>query len=174
MSEWITASWSTLGWVVASTVGMYVATVATIRLAGRRTVAQLSAFDAVITIALGSIIAGTVLSPRPRLAQGVAALLTLLTLQVVVGWARRRHPAVRGALEFEPEVIVRDGTVDLPRGIFGSQLTDEELASRLRGQGTFDVGALALVVLEPDGTVSVVPADEADQPLVGRFQRTRG
>ena len=166
MSEWFTASWSTLGWVVATTTAMYAVTVAAVRIAGRRTVAQLSAFDAVVTIALGSIVAGTVLSPQASLAQGVAAVLTLLALQVLVAWTRRRVPALRRFLEFEPEVIVRDGALELPSGLLSSQLTDEELGSRLRRQGVFDVSDLALVVLEPDGRISIVPEGSQDRPLV--------
>lgn len=166
MSEWFTASWSTLGWVVASTVAMYAVTVAAVRVAGRRTVAQLSAFDAVVTIALGSIVAGTVLSPEPGLPQGVAAVLTLLALQVLVAWTRRRVPALRRYLEFEPELVVRDGALDLPAGLLGSQLTDEELGSRLRHQGVFEISDLAAVVLEPDGRISIVPKGSDDRPLV--------
>lgn len=166
MSEWFTASWSTLGWVVATTAAMYVVTVAAVRVAGRRTVAQLSAFDAVVTIALGSIVAGTVLSPEPSLAQGVAAVLTLLLLQVVVAWTRQRVPSLRRCLEFEPELVVRDGRPDLPSGLLTSQLTDEELGSKLRKHGVFDMGDLATVWLEPDGRISIVPRGSEDRPLV--------
>lgn len=165
MSEWFTASWSTLGWVVASTAAMYAITVAAVRVAGRRTVAQLSAFDAVVTIALGSIVAGTVLSPQPRLTQGVAAVLTLLTLQVLVAWTRQRVGPLRRYLEFEPELVVRDGTLELPSGLLSSQLTDEELGSRLRRQGVFDISDLAAVVLEPDGRISIVPKGSEHRPL---------
>ncbi len=55
MKEWFVASWDVVGFVVLSTVAMYLSVLIGVRIAGRRTLAQLSAFDAVVTIALGSI-----------------------------------------------------------------------------------------------------------------------
>lgn len=166
MSDWFGAGWSTVGWVVLTTMAMYAATVLSVRLAGRRTVAQLSAFDAVVTIAIGSIIAGTVLSPDPSLAQGVAALVTLLSLQVVVAALRLRSSRLSRLLEFEPEVVARDGVLHLPTALLSSQLTDQELGSLLRQRGIFDLRNVAVAVLEPDGSISVVRTSEPTGPLV--------
>ena len=166
MSEWFGATWSTLGWVVLTTASMFAVTVLGVRLAGRRTVAQLSAFDAVVTIAIGSVIAGTVLSPDPSLAQGVVALTTLLSLQVVVAALRRRSRRLRRILEFTPEVVARDGVLQLPTSLLSSQLTDEELGSLLRQRGVFDVRDIAVALLEPTGNISIVRISEPTGPLV--------
>jgi uncharacterized membrane protein YcaP (DUF421 family) len=155
MESWMGASWADLAFVVLGGVAMYVTTIVGVRLAGRRTIAQLSAFDLVITVALGSLVANTIASDDPSYAQGATALVTLLALQVAIGWSGRRIPALRRLLVFEPEVIVRDGTTRLPTGITTSQLTEEELDSRLRQQGVFDRSDLALVVLEPTGDLSI-------------------
>ncbi len=45
----------------------------------------------------------------------MAALLTLLVLQVCVAAARRRFPTIARLLEFDPRVVVRDGDVDLDK-----------------------------------------------------------
>jgi uncharacterized membrane protein YcaP (DUF421 family) len=155
MAQWFGASWSTVGFVVASTLAMYVTLLVAIRIAGRRTVAQLSAFDVIITVALGSLLASTVVSAEPSYAQATTAVVTLLVLQVVVAALRRRSEVARRLLEFEPEVVVRDGEIRLPTGLMTSQLSEGELRSRLRQHGTFDDEPLALVVLEPSGRISV-------------------
>lgn len=87
---------------------MYGPALLAIRLAGRRTVARFSAFDVVVTTALGSLIASTAVGRDPSYGQGVTAMITLLGLQVGVGALRQRSAAARRLLDFTPWVVVRD------------------------------------------------------------------
>jgi uncharacterized membrane protein YcaP (DUF421 family) len=155
MGQWFGASWDTVGFVVLSTIAMYLTLLVAVRLAGRRTIAQLSAFDVIVTVALGTLLSSTVVSPEPSYAQATTAVATLLALQVTVAAVRRRSRAAQRLLEFEPEVVVRDGELHLPTGLGTSQLSEGELRSRLRQQGVFDHEELAVVILEPSGRISV-------------------
>lgn len=161
MSTWFGSTVATLAFVAASTAAIYVTTVACIRLVGRRTVAQMSAFDAVVTVALGSLLASTAVSAEVSYPEGAVALVTLLGLQVLVAWLRQRFRPFRRVLGFSPEVLSDGGAVDLPGRPWSSQMTLDELRSELRKQGVVQPTAAALVVLEPDGTVSVL-TDDAD------------
>lgn len=75
------------------------------------------------TIAIGSLVASTSVSRDPSDVQAMAALLTLLVLQVCVAAARRRFPTIARLLEFDPRVVVRDGNVDLDKSLLGAHLT---------------------------------------------------
>ncbi len=155
MGRWFGASWQTIGYVMLSTTAIYVSTVVAIRLAGRRTLAQLSAFDVVITVALGTLVSSTAVSSEPSYSQGMAALLTLLGLQVVIAALRRRFAVVRRLSDFEPETVLEGGRPKLSANPLTAQMTLDELASKLREQGVFEVSDVALVVLEPTGGLSV-------------------
>ena len=52
----------------------YVLLVAVVRFAGKRSLSQLNAFDFVVSVALGSILASTLLNADISLAEGVTAL----------------------------------------------------------------------------------------------------
>ncbi len=155
MDEWFGTSWQTTAYVVAGTVAMYVSTLVGARIAGRRTLTQLSAFDTIITIAIGSLLATTAVSRDASYAQGVSVLLTLLGLQLMVGAARRRFGVLRRLIEFEPQVLLRDGELRLDDSLLGAQLTPGELESALRQHGVFDLASARIVVLEPTGKFSV-------------------
>lgn len=157
MDEWLGASWRTIGYVIVSTVAIYASTLAAIRLAGRRTVAELSAFDVVITVAIGSLVASTATSSDPGYAAGFTALLTLLVLQVGIAAMRQRSGTLRRLLDFKPETVFDGGRVHLPSGPHTSQMTRDELHSKLRERGVFDLDDVTLVVVEPTGKVSVKP-----------------
>ena len=161
MADWFGSTWTTLGGIVLTTVAFYLTTLASVRVAGRRTLAQMSAFDVVITIALGSLLATTVVSRKPAYAHAVTALLTLLALQIALGAARQRSRAVRQLLDFEPLVVVRDGQVHLPKSPLGAQITHGELMAKLRQSGIVSMDEVSLVVVEPTGEISVVRASSA-------------
>jgi uncharacterized membrane protein YcaP (DUF421 family) len=155
-----------VGTVVAVTAAMYASVLAATRVAGRRTLAQLSAFDVVVTIALGTILGSTAVSPSVSYGDGVAAILALLSLQVVIGSIRRRSPAMRRLVDFRPLDVVDGGQVDLPRGLLGPQLTEDELRSQLRLRGCFDPGTVRQAVLEPVGGMSVASAGPVRRRLL--------
>jgi uncharacterized membrane protein YcaP (DUF421 family) len=148
------APWGVVGATVAVAAAMYVTVLLATRVAGRRTIAQLSAFDAVITVAVGTMLGSTAISSQISFVEGVAATVTLFGLQVVVGAVRSHVPRSRRLLDFEPVTVVEDGRVDLPHGPFGSQLTIDELRSQLRQRGIADIQTVEHAVLEPIGGVS--------------------
>ena len=167
MEDRFGAPWQDVATVVAVTVAMYATAVVTVRLAGRRTVAELSAFDAVVTIALGSIIAATVVQPSVSYAHGATAFMTLLALQVGLAFARSRVRVLRRLVEFSPELVLSDDGVELPKAPWSSQLTEDELWSLLRQQGVFHRDEVLVAVLEPTGKLSVLrPGRSVDHSVV--------
>lgn len=95
-------AWSDI--VRALTLGAlsYLALVALVRTAGKRTLAKLNAFDLVVTVAFGSTLATIILSGDVSLAEGGAALALLVALQYVVAWTSVRLPVVRQLAKSEP------------------------------------------------------------------------
>jgi uncharacterized membrane protein YcaP (DUF421 family) len=155
MDTWLGSDWAGLGYVALTTIAMYVTMVISVRVAGRRTIAQLAAYDVIVTVALGTLLASTIVSADPSYARATTATVVLLCLQVAVGALRRRSDRFDRALTFEPEVVVEQGRLRLPSGLTTSQLTEGELRARLRQQGVFDLDGVAVVVLEPSGGLSV-------------------
>lgn len=157
--------WSSYAQVTATAVKvvlLYAGAVAALRIAGRRTLAQMSAFDVVVTIAIGSILAAAVVPAAPAVSDGLTALLTLLFCQVVVGALRQRIPRLRTILDFTPLVVFRQGQLELRQSPTSAQLTEDELFSMLRQQEIFSLGEVRLIVLEPNGKISVARDDPPD------------
>lgn len=87
--------WTGLFRVVIVGTCAYVALLLILRVSGKRTLAKLSAFDFVVTIALGSSLSTLLLSEDVALAEGVTAMGLLVVLQFAVAWliarSRRLH-----------------------------------------------------------------------------------
>lgn len=152
------ASMSEVAGVAALTAAVYISVFVAVRLAGRRTVSQMSAFDVVVTIAIGSLIATTVLSSDVSYLVGITAIVTLLSVQQLVAVIRQRLPAASKFFDFAPERLYEGDRLHLRQSPLAAQLTEAELKSKLRQQGIGSYKEVHLAILEPDGRLSVWPA----------------
>lgn len=153
-------SWSDLGRVVAVGAAAYVALVILLRVVGKRTLAKLNAFDLVVTVALGSTLATVLLNADVSWAEGATAFGVLAALQLVVSWTTSRAPGGRAALTAHPTVIVRDGVLD-EDAMRAQRLTVGEVRQALRSSGVGGLDRVQQVVLESDGTLSVIQTSAA-------------
>jgi uncharacterized membrane protein YcaP (DUF421 family) len=153
------SGWDIFIGAIVSTALVYLFTIVAVRLAGRRTLAQISGYDVVVTVAIGSLAASTALPSDPSLADGAAVLMTFLLMQALIGFLRQRLPVFRRWVDFAPLAVVVDGKADLRSGPLTAQLTLSELESRLRQKGIGDLAEARVAVLEPTGGVSVTRDD---------------
>ncbi|MFC7703655.1 DUF421 domain-containing protein [Plastorhodobacter daqingensis] len=133
----------------------YLGLVLLLRLTGKRTLSKMNAFDLVVTVALGSTLATVLLDRDVPLLEGLAALGLLVLLQYVITWGSVRSPTLRRLVKSEPSLLVRDGSY-LPGAMRQARVTRDEVDAALRQHGVGDLSQVRLVVLETDGSLSVV------------------
>jgi len=148
-------SWEGLGRVLLLGILAYVALVLILRISGKRTLTKLNAFDLVVTVALGSTLATVLLSKNVALAEGVVALGLLVLLQYAITWGSVRLAWFRHLVKSEPTLLVHHGAF-LGGALRNKKITHEEVLSVLRGEGITAVEDVAAVVLETDGSFSVI------------------
>jgi uncharacterized membrane protein YcaP (DUF421 family) len=133
----------------------YTAVVVMLRLSGKRTLTQLNVFDFIITVALGSAVATILLNAEVSFAEGVVGLATLIALQYVVATLGRHNRTLRSLVKSEPTALVVRGEVR-HEVLHKERLTVGELRQALRRSGVADVADVAAVVLETDGSLSIL------------------
>ncbi|UFU04479.1 DUF421 domain-containing protein [Ruania suaedae] len=152
-------SWSDVIRTVVLGTAAYATLVLILRVSGKRTLSQLNAFDFVVTVALGSTLATILLSTDVSWAQGTAALLLLAALQFVLALCTARWQALRRAVTSSPAVLLRDGRMDAA-ALRSARLTESEVRQAVRSAGSGDLADIAVVVLETDGRLSVIPRSQ--------------
>ncbi|MDY7088816.1 MAG: DUF421 domain-containing protein [Actinomycetota bacterium] len=138
----------------------YVLLIAVLRVSGKRTLAKMNAFDLIVTVALGSTLATILLSRDVSLTEGATALVLLVFLQFCATWLSVRWKPLRQALKSTPTLLLRDGEL-ITDAMRRQRVTDNEIYQAIRSQGIGDLAAVAAVVLETDGTFSVIPLQQA-------------
>jgi uncharacterized membrane protein YcaP (DUF421 family) len=135
----------------------YLAVVFIIRFSGKRTLSKWNAFDFVVTVAYGSILATTVLSLNTSLLQGILGIGILVALQFLLTWFSVRTPIIQQLVKGQPQLLLFEGEF-LADILKQERVTEGEIKAAVRAQGLTAVAAVHAVILETDGSFSVIPS----------------
>ncbi len=155
LSEIFYQGWEGILRTIVVGVLAYVTLVAVLRMTGNRTLSKLNAFDLVVTVALGSVLASILLSKGVALAEGVTALVLLIGLQYLVAVLSVKSKGFAKLVRSEPRLLLRDGE-PLSQAMHAARVTRDELDTVMRTSGYTDRSAISSIILESDGSFSVV------------------
>ena len=155
-SSHIFENWSGLVRVLVIGIIAYTGLVQILLESGKRTLSKMNAFDLVVTVALGSTLATIILSKDVALAEGLLALVLLIGLQYAVTWSSVRWSAISKLVKSSPTLLFYRGEF-LPAHMRSARVVEDEILAGVREQGLGSMDDVAAVVLETDGSFSVIP-----------------
>lgn len=146
----------------------YGAMVFLLRISGKRTLSKMNAFDFVITIALGSVLGATLTDSSLALSTGVAVMAFLILAQLVITALSVRLDWVERVVKADPSLVVLHGTL-LEDAMRRHRVTEAEVSAAVRASGKSTVADVEAVVLETDGSFTVIgePPEGLSGPLRG-------
>ena len=165
-------SWTGLIRVVVVGVLAYVALVAILRVSGNRTLSKMNAFDLIVTVALGSTLASILLTETVALAEGVLGFAVLIGLQFVVTWLSVRSRKVSELVKAEPVLLLYQGQF-LHREMRRQRVLEAEMRAAVREAGHASLADVEAVVLETDGSFSVVTSNGDSKSALEPLQLPR-
>lgn len=130
---------------------------AALRIFGKREVGQFTLYDLVLILLVANAVQPAMTGPDSSLLGGLIIIGVLVLLNF--GIARLdRYRLFHRLLVPAPRVIVRDGQY-ITDALRHEGVDEDDCQMALREHGLDDVSEVKLAVLEPDGTISVVPKD---------------
>ncbi len=152
--------WSAIGRTIIAALVAYAGLVLVLRISGKRTLSKLNAFDLVVTVALGSTLATVLLSADVALAEGLVAFAMLVALQWIVTRLSVAWAPIRKITRSNARMLLENGNY-IEQALRDERVTHAEVEQAARKQGFGDLSDLAAVVLETDGSFSVIANDKA-------------
>lgn len=125
------------------------------RLNGLRSFSKMSSFDFALTIALGSVLASTILDRSMEIWVGLAAMAAIYLVQAAISLLRVHVGVVRRSVDNSPLLLVRHGKI-LPDNLNKGRITETDLFTHLRKADCLSLDQVAAVVLETTGDISVL------------------
>ncbi len=148
---------------------MFLFALTLLRLTGKRSLGQLSPFDFVIIIALGSAVGDPMLYEDVPVGHAIVVVVVVVALNTLISRVTQRHRTAEKLTDSTASILVRAGTVN-EDALVREGLSIVELGEALRLNGVTRLDEVQLAVLEPSGAVSVLRVDNADEAdLWARF-----
>jgi len=163
MKEWFTASATSLYAIILTAIGIYICTIVYTRIAGKRSFSKMSSFDFAMTVAIGSILATTILSKSTSLLQGAVGLASVYVLQLFVALLRR-NKQFQKLVDNKP-VLLMDGQEILHENLKKSHVTLDDLKSKLREANVLELNQVRAVIFEATGDIAVLHTKDKNQQI---------
>lgn len=148
--------------IVLRTGILFVYTLAILRLIGARAAGQLSLFELVIVVALGSAVGDPMFYADVPLIYGILVITLIVMFQRLVVAVTNRNQKLEQLVEGRVHRLVIDGQLD-EHGLSSSTLSKQEVLMELRHEGVEFLEQVRRAYLEMDGHVSVFMSDDLHQ-----------
>jgi uncharacterized membrane protein YcaP (DUF421 family) len=137
------------------TLVVYAVVLALLRLAGKRQLAQLNAFDLVVLLLLSNVVQNAIIGNETSLPGGVLGAVILIAVNYALVRLSFRHRRVNRILQGTSATLFEGGHVR-KKNLDHELITREELVAALRRQG-MELDDVKSVALTPEGTFDANP-----------------
>ena len=148
---------------IARPILVYVFLVVSLRLAGKRELAQLNPFDLVVLLTLSNAVQNAIIGEDNSVLGGIVGASTLLIINHIVVTVAYRNRSLGALIEGGPDVLVQNGVV-ITAHLEQEKITVEELEAGARKQGFPSLKEVDQAILYPGGTfcfIGKVPSADA-------------
>ena len=136
----------------------YVGLVFFLLTSGKRSLTQLNAFDLVVTVALGSILSTILLNKNVSLLEGLLAFILMILLQFLLTFISVRWKKFNKIIKSEPSLLYLNGSF-LRETMKKERMSEGDILQSVRNDGIGDLKEVKAIVLENDGSLSVISGE---------------
>jgi uncharacterized membrane protein YcaP (DUF421 family) len=133
------------------------------KMLGKRQVSQLSLFEYITGITIGSITAYVSLDLDTNWHLGVIALAVWVLVSIGVDYLQMKSKIMRDFIDGKPTILIKSGKI-MEDNLKKERVTSDELMMQLRKKNVFLAADVEFAVMEPNGEIDVLLMRE-NQPL---------
>lgn len=129
------------------------------RIMGRKEISQMTFFNWVSAISIGSIAANLAVNQNLSIQNGVLALAGWSVFTILMGILDIKSKAARKIVTGQPEIVVKDGKI-MEGALRKLRMDVDELSAMLRQKNVFSMAEVDYAILETSGRLSVMKKEE--------------
>ena len=141
----------------ARSAGVYLFLLIVFRVSGRRTLAQVTNFDLVLVLIIGDATQQALVGNDYTFATVLVVVSTLVLIDIALGKAKQRWPAVDAVVDGLPLPLIVKGTAHRERMASEGVTDDDVLTSARETHGISRLDEVDSAVLEQSGGISIIP-----------------
>ena len=132
------------------------------KLMGYRQISEMSFFDYVVGITIGSVAADMATNIDTQWWRGIIAMAVYALFEILLPWISRKSVRARSFISGKPVVLIKNGQID-KNDLKKAHLDINDLLASARGQGYFSLSDIDGAIMETSGKVSFLPTPQMRQ-----------
>lgn len=161
-------TWNLVAEILLRTIFLYCYALMNIRIIGKQGLTQLSPFQLIIIISLGSAIGDPMFYQNVPLIYGMIVISTIVSLERFTIWIMGKSLKMHKLVEGWPALLIKDGKI-IHEELRRQRLSLSEFLEMLRLRGVKDTGQVEYAFLETSGNLSIIlygtPASNGDSTV---------
>lgn len=137
------------------TLALYLILIVTVRLMGKRQIAEMEPAEFVVTMLLANLAAVPMQDNAIPLLSGLIPILTVLAMELILAVLSMKFIPMRALLCGKPSILVANGVID-QKALRQGRISLDELTEKLREKEVFDLSTVQYAILETDGELTVM------------------
>ena len=133
----------------------YIALVIILKISRKRTLASLTAFDFIVTVAIGAVFGRLLTAKDVSISEAVTAFMLLASLQLLFSWLQLKFKSFRKLFTSRPVLLYYRGEF-MVEAMKKEKVEKSELIGEARKKGYGDFDEIELIILENDATFSII------------------
>jgi len=131
----------------------------TVRVLSRRPGAQLTPFEFVIVFLIGGVIILATVGDDKSVTNCVCAILAVVLMHQFVSWLRTRYGWLQNVIDGAPVVLLAHGEWQL-EGMNSTRVEDDDVMAAARTKGVMNLSGIKYAILERNGAISIIKANQ--------------
>ncbi|WP_338792033.1 YetF domain-containing protein [Bernardetia sp. MNP-M8] len=148
-------NWENIARVSIMTFLAYLSMVFLLRISGKRTLSKMNAFDFVVTVAMGSILATISLNNKIAIAEGIMCFSILIVMQYIITWLSVRFKFIKKLVASKPVLLLYKGEL-YEQVLKKERIAIDEIYFAARKEGMDSLEEIDAMILETTGDISVM------------------
>lgn len=158
MTQWLDITLPQIAGVLISLLVLYAAVILLTRIFGLRSFSKMSAADFAMTIAVGTVLGGSIANQDPSILVAGLAMIGLFAVQRMIAMGRHRSGAFGDLIDNDPVFLMKDGKL-LHDNLKETNVALADIRAKLREANVLRLDSVAAVVFETTGDISVLHSE---------------
>lgn len=141
--------------IIFRTVIIFITVYIWARILGKKLISQMTFFDYVAGIALGSLTASSIMTPGIDLYKTVVSISLFSLLALLLGLTSLNSLSLRKIINSQPSTVIENGEIQYYQ-LKKIRLDISDLLMQLRKKNAFYLNEIETAIVETDGTLSVL------------------
>lgn len=134
---------------------LYLILIFTVRLMGKRQIAEMEPAEFVVTMLLANLAAVPMQDNAIPLLSGLIPILTVLAMELILAVLSMKFIPMRKLLCGKPSILISNGVID-QNALRQGRISLDELTEKLREKDVFDLSTIQHAIMETDGELTIM------------------